>query len=407
MLGDLLKEAGISSNSFKSSKKNKEKQHKTQLPKKIKEQNNIASNTKLKKEGVVKLKLTAISPIHIGSGEVYEPTNFVIDKNILYHFRDEDFFMALDKNQQDNFMRIILEKRSDSFSRINKFVKNNIEIAKKVSFLTVKTTDGIQKEYNNKIGKISQIEGHRGNYTNVFNKFEIQRIQRKQLKSKDKYVYMGYIPGSSLKGAISTAYREFVYKTEGKTNLYKNFEDNRNIQNHIFGNLKVSDSKVTKIGTTIGYACNKERFEDDDSGMATFIEIIDTNSEFIIDVNYKDLDIKQILNSCNEHYLAIFKSIFSSNTNGKEEFINEYLTDDFYDKYKDFNLKENQYLIRVGKHSGARAVTIDGLRDISIKESKYRTLQHQKEETTTWLFGEDKNSVQNLLPFGWLLCEIL
>ncbi len=26
--------------------------------------------------GNIRLKLTAISPIHIGSGEVYEPTNF-------------------------------------------------------------------------------------------------------------------------------------------------------------------------------------------------------------------------------------------------------------------------------------------------------------------------------------------
>ena len=26
-----------------------------------------------------RLKLTALTPIHIGTGEVYEPTNFVID----------------------------------------------------------------------------------------------------------------------------------------------------------------------------------------------------------------------------------------------------------------------------------------------------------------------------------------
>ena len=41
-----------------------------------------------------KLKLTAISPIHIGTGEEYEPINYVIDKldiktadgKIIYHF---------------------------------------------------------------------------------------------------------------------------------------------------------------------------------------------------------------------------------------------------------------------------------------------------------------------------------
>jgi len=32
----------------------------------------------------VRLKLTALSPIHIGSGEVYEPTNFIMDEGVLY-----------------------------------------------------------------------------------------------------------------------------------------------------------------------------------------------------------------------------------------------------------------------------------------------------------------------------------
>jgi len=31
----------------------------------------------------LQLKLTALTPIHIGSGEIYEPTNFIIDNNIL------------------------------------------------------------------------------------------------------------------------------------------------------------------------------------------------------------------------------------------------------------------------------------------------------------------------------------
>jgi len=48
----------------------------------------------------VRLKLTAISPIHIGSGEVYEPTNFIIDGGVLYEFRDEDFYMALPEIKQ-------------------------------------------------------------------------------------------------------------------------------------------------------------------------------------------------------------------------------------------------------------------------------------------------------------------
>jgi len=36
------------------------------------------------------------------------------------------------------------------------------------------------------------------------------------------------------------------------------------------------------------------------------------------------------------------------------------------------------------------------------KKSSYETLD---QETTTWLFGESDDDIQNLLPFGWILCE--
>jgi CRISPR-associated protein Csm5 len=304
-------------------------------------------------------------------------------------------------------MRIIDEYKEDSFSRINKFVKNNVDIAKKVAFLKVKTTEALQNEYNKKIGQISQLEQNKGNYVKVFNKFEIQRIQRKQLKANDGvYNYLGYITGSSIKGSVSTAYREFIYKNEGEKALDEKFE-NKDITKNIFKKLKISDSTILKVGTKIGYACNRERFEDDETGISTFIETINADSEFIVNITYKDLNMQDILNSLNEHYLPIFKTIFQEETKGKDEYILEYLNDSFYEKYKKFQPKESQFLLRVGKHSGARAVTIDGLRDISVKESKYRTLKHQKEETTTWLFGEKSHATKDLLPFGWVLCEII
>jgi CRISPR-associated protein Csm5 len=140
--------------------------------------------------------------------------------------------------------------------------------------------------------------------------------------------------------------------------------------------------------------------------MSTFIEVINKGSILEFELNYKDLDINSILNSCNSHYLPIFKTILEPETNGKDEFINEYLEDNFFDTYSEFELKENQFLIRVGKHSGARAVTIDGQRQIKVKVDKRRNIITD-EETTSWLFGEKSNSNSNLLPFGWLLCEVV
>jgi len=369
----------------------------------------------------VKLKLKAISPIHIGSGEIYEPTNFVIDNNILYYFKDEDFYSNLSEIDRKRFMQIVNENRDDSFIRVHKFVKEKKEVVKKIAYLKVKTSKGIQEEYNKVVGKIRQLEG-KTKLKKVFNKFEIQRIQRKQLKSKNGYAYTGYIVGSALKGAISTAYQEYIFKTEGLRSLQEKFySTGRDIHKNIFKDFKVSDSLVTKISTKIGFALNKERFEYDFDNeknnikLHTQIEVINPASEFIVNIEYDEskLNLNKILESCNSHYLPIFESIFAEETNNKEEFIREYLSDKFFDEYVDFKPKKNQYLIRVGKHSGARAVTIDGMRKIQVKVSgggpkrkpnKFETLE---EETTTWLFGDYPNSNNILLPFGWLICEII
>ena len=55
--------------------------------------------------------------------------------------------------------------------------------------------------------------------------------------------------------------------------------------------------------------------------------------------------------------------------------------------------------MRVGKHSSARAVTVDGVRKIKIMKGKGQKPSFGDEETTIWLINKQ--------PFGWLLCEIL
>ena len=38
------------------------------------------------------IKMSAITPLHIGTGEDYEPTNFIIDDGYLYEFDEIEFF---------------------------------------------------------------------------------------------------------------------------------------------------------------------------------------------------------------------------------------------------------------------------------------------------------------------------
>lgn len=484
MLGDAFNKAGIKADDFKKNTKKQKTQKKPQAREKKLNQSIVEAD--LPQSGSVQLKVTALSPLHIGCGQVYEPLHFIIDENILYEFELEEILPHLSEQKKVAFMGLLQNQNENSFAKVNKFIKENAkDIAKQYAHTKIKVSKAIQNEYNKKVGEVAQIEGKGKFRKKVFNKFEIQKIQRKQTKSKDgAYNYIGYIPGSSFKGAISTAFREFIYKNEGKQSMNEKFDEKTNITNHIFKNFKVADSIPTKISTSIGYAINKERFEEDkQSQMNTFIEIIEPNSEFVIDINYDEIlkdkkafNISDIFSSCNNHYKPILDSLVS------EDEICEYLEDSFYEKSKSLQLKPNQFLLRVGKHSGARAVTVDWLRRIAVKlcevknnnrDSKSNeeriekrvTRLHKKsrfenvdditrlmvdegliledkekkayrlskdflnnpskiehiiqrnprttiqaflsEETTTWLYGKHYKDNKGLLPFGWVLCEII
>ena len=369
-----------------------------------------------------KLKLTALTPIHIGLGETYEPTNFIVDDNFLYEFDEVEFYKSLPQNDKKTFINLAEKKGYESLFELHKFIKSRKEFAKKASSQKVQVTKSIQKDYENKIGRVVQKEGGKKiNIKKVFNKFEIERTIR--LNNDTKKVY---IPGSSLKGAISTAYQEYIYKKDKR--LWDKWFENKNPSKNLFKELSISDTVPLKTFAIIGYALNKERFEEDNLGPSIKLETIFSNEkqQSILETNLtikeyldldKKLDIKEIQKACNEHYLPIFEQQFKPNAVFKgrkvEEWTNEYFSDEFYEKYKDFKLKDNQFLIRVGKYSQARAVTIEGMRKIRVKISgggprrkpnKWETLD---QETTTWMFGFSERSNSNLLPFGWVLCEVM
>jgi CRISPR-associated protein Csm5 len=355
-----------------------------------------------------KLKLTALSPIHIGTGEDYEPTNFVIDNGYLYEFDEYKFYNRLDQKRQEQFIKAVERKKAgDSLFEIHRIIKRNKKEAIASAILKVQVSKGIERDYKNKIGRVVQIEGgRRVNTSKVFNRFQISKTIR---QSNQKRVY---IPASSIKGAISTAYQETIFKKDFL--LQKELFNNIRPQENIFKNLMIADTKPIKTYSIIGFSLNKERFEDDETGPSTKLETIYMGSIFETTLQIRDYQVKQQIDfetlkrSCNDHYLPLFQQMFKPKTifRGREvyDYTNKYFKN-FYEKYRRFELKDNQFLLRVGKHSGARAVTIDGDRRIRVRKNK-RDWEILDQETTTWLFGENPNRNSGLVPFGWVLCEI-
>jgi len=69
------------------------------------------------------------------------------------------------------------------------------------------------------------------------------------------------------------------------------------------------------------------------------------------------------------------------------------------------------FLLRVGRHSGAESVTLNGVRRIKILQgedpaTRRRQSSEEPEAKTLWLAGNDPQATTGLLPFGWVFVEI-
>ncbi len=356
-----------------------------------------------------KLKLTAISPIHIGTGEEYEPINYVIDKmkikqadgkiiekDYMFVFDEMNFFTSLDNTKKQEFNKIVSSTSYDAELELYRFILLNKEIAKQIAFQKVWVLPMVAQDYYKGIGKVVQKEK---DGKKVFNKFAIAKTYITPNSQKPLLL------GSSLKGSISTAYQEELFRQEkqgSKEDKYKNVENImlKPTQDNLFKDFLIADANPLKQGTFIGEAINKKRNkekEQDDSGVKVRLQAIMQTSEFVTQVTTKeDLDFKKIAKSCNDHYLPLFKSQFDHQT---DAYTRSFLSDNFIEKYENFTLKANQFLLKVGKYSGARAVTVDGVRNIKLMQGRNNPPKYSDEETTFWAINKQ--------PFGWLLCEIL
>ncbi|WP_103588907.1 RAMP superfamily CRISPR-associated protein [Campylobacter concisus] len=335
-----------------------------------------------------KIKLTPISPIHIGTGEAYEPMNYVIDKGAddkyyMYVFDEFEFVKGLDDKSKEEFNKISSDATDVGILKLQKFIKEKSSLAKKISYYKVQALKNITEDYNEKIGKVVQREGGGKKVIN-------QLVIEKTLISPN--LKKAIIPGSSLKGAIATAFGEMLFKKSRSYDTKEHFSD-----------FLVSDSEVVESHTFASVAINikrnrEPRGQNGSQGIPVRYEVINSKSEFKTTFTIKNnkFGIDELIKACNSHYMPIFTSQFDYET---DEFTREALSDKFIEKYENLKLADNQFLLRVGKHSSARAVTVDGVRKIKIMKGKGQKPSFGDEETTIWLINKQ--------PFGWLLCEIL
>jgi CRISPR-associated protein Csm5 len=385
-------------------------------------------------EKPLKIKLHIISPVHIGCDDVYEPTSFIVHepKKKLIEFDPMDFIKSLTPQERQRFTNICMQGNLSSIVSIYKFISG-----RQVKGREVEIASGLIPHYK----KVKDIPLHdEKRIKRELNQFSISRTAHHPSKN------MPYIPGSSLKGAMRTAYLSKLAREQNLTYYWNKYLQNNegiteqktydfiskkkvakrlekdllegDFETDPFRMVKVSDLiPVGEAKTKIIYAVNKKKKRSNYEARGPF-QILETikegtvfegiiniqQPESIAKIN-KPIQTGTFLKSLNDFYIP---QVNKENKLIKEINAQPVVIKRIKEKFKD-RLGRTAFLIRIGRHSGAEAVTIEENRYIKIMQARREPPKFSDHATTIWLASETSKPATNsqLIPFGWSIMEII
>jgi CRISPR/Cas system CSM-associated protein Csm5 (group 7 of RAMP superfamily) len=291
-------------------KKQKEIQKQKELEeKRIQEEQEKIEQEKRKKQEIEKefnktelktyrLKITTLSPVHIGDGTELEPISYVIQDKFLYSF-DENYVLEnilkdnknIDINNLENMDTLVeFFKSYKDFIIKNQLYKSKIAVAKDIA-----------KLYDNNYGQSN-------NNDESFNQMLIQ----KNIATINPYTnqYEPYIPGSSIKGAFQTI-------------LCLSVDESRL--------LKVSDTIGLKVENQIAWSLRESK----KSKIPQKLEVISKGSIYKFEISKSNI--------------FSFKDL--------KEKLHQFYQDNDSQAYLNFSRevrKENQFLLKIGRYIGQK-----------------------------------------------------
>jgi CRISPR-associated protein Csm5 len=376
---------------------------------------------------VVPLVLTPLTPIHIGCGEDFEPTNYIIDGGVLYHFEPS----SLDLGQADRvrLFQAVGKTGVDAILDVQRFFHQRSGMCRQANRLTVQVSAGVAERYNG-VGKISQREA---DGRKIINQLAIERTAHHPHTGK------AYLPGSSLKGSLRTGWlndldrgptipcdekgprRDAASEAEAAL-LGGNFSSDP------FRLVDVVDASGAELRTRVLLAVNRrkrrrqdrsERSRQDLSvcreaiaggqfralqGELRFLRAPDGALAGNFPTPSKQIvDFATLARACN----AFYGRQLSSDLDLLERLSVGQWIKPFRDMIKSLQPLLDQrraMLVRVGRHSGAESVTLERRRCIRIMEGKNGS-RWDRDATTIWLAADSESGSADMLPFGWLLVE--
>jgi len=397
--------------------------------------------------------ISTLTPVHIGSGEDYYPTDYVIDEGYLHYFGELQLLEALKPAELRELAKLAeIREGRVAIRRMQKFIHDKRALLKTYAQHATPVSPALEGFYRD------SIEGKKDT-----NKLAIQR------NTFNPHTQQPYIPGSSLKGAIRTAILDACLKNDRQyadrlkkavndaVHSYENATDQRAAKRNIQRNLRLKGQDVPgkllkyshvtedplrllKIGDApynhsdglngleIRYAVNRKKGRSKKKSMAeerdlyTLLECLGAHrgrsfhTELTL-LSSRELSrwqdklpfesLSDLAEVCNDYYFPRLCDELDA-LQDQQYFDTDWVTSLrklLSGELSEARNRRHVFLLRVGKHSGAEHTTLDSVRCIEIMQKQGQPPKYLDHATTLWLAADTKDQTGGMLPFGWVLVE--
>ena len=383
--------------------------------------------------------LSTLGPVHLGTGEDYLPTHYIIDDGYLHAFDDMALLKGLGPQGLNNLLTIVERGDDSALLAVRREILKHKDKLIPLASHSRYVRDGIASLYSQRVVNVAQREDGR-EARNINNALKIART------ASNPYSHQPELTGSAIKGAIRTAWLDTQLKLllkenpratndrDFNRNHSKVLLQNSNVTDDPFYSLKVSDGSYhhheglapTETLFAVGVRRKpSEKFAA--KPLNTMLECISPWRDrcFNFDIRFLDnrlrtetgkdsgivpTSLAEMAKACNDYYLPkLYDELAQLGDEGR------YLQQDWISSFKTLLsgqspllkalLEQKAMLLRIGKHSGAEDKTLNGARLIKILKEKGEQPEYRANTTQVRLAGSQQNQQHDLLPFGWVVIE--
>lgn len=368
------------------------------------------------------ISISTLSPVHVGCDEVYEPTNFVIHSGLLHVLDPADLIGDLSDAERKQL--VSLTDARDPIGALQRFFRDRSERFAALAQHQVAVADAIASEYEKNAGKPAQ-RGASGEAT--YNLFPMARTAFRPIDNAP------YLPGSSLKGSIRTAWLNRANggkplsddERRDKNNAARRLQERLlgyatgKFENDPFRHIALSDAhseqERSAPPTRVLYAISKKKRmpRDGERGSPELKVFLETIPEALPASFQGELRLtgkiewNALCDACNDFYKPQLAAELSHDVLGAllDPQWTQLIADALANELGELISARQGFLLRVGRHSGAESVTLNGLRDIKILGPRVdgkQTSDYRPNTTEKRFASLTKSGTNDLLPFGWI-----